>query len=65
MIQVYDKLLTEEQISDLSSNSNNLEFSTIVYDENGTIPLILSTEKGVSVGEIQTEIKNMSWDDKQ
>jgi len=65
MIQVYDKLLKEEQISDLSSNSNNLEFSTIVYDENGTIPLILSTEKGVSVGEIQTEIKNMSWDDKQ
>jgi hypothetical protein len=65
MIQVYDKLLTEEQISDLSSNSNNLKFSTIVYDENGTIPLILSTEKGVSVGEIQTEIKNMSWDDKQ
>jgi hypothetical protein len=58
-------LLTEEQISDLSSNSNNLKFSTIVYDENGTIPLILSTEKGVSVGEIQTEIKNMLWDDKQ
>lgn len=47
MISVYDELLSEEDKEKLLDSNENLEFATVVYDQDGQLELIL--RRGVPV----------------
>lgn len=59
MIQsVYDELLTEEQAEEVrEAGEGEVHFATVAYTQDAVLPpLILSTDEGVSVGEVETRV---------
>jgi hypothetical protein len=59
MIQsVYNELLTEEEVEEVrEAGEGEVHFATVAYTRDAVLPpLILSTDEGVSVGKVETQV---------
>jgi len=53
MIQLYDKHLSEQEVAQLAEEYGDINVGTVVYTEDGALPLIISEADGISIGEME------------